>query len=290
MEAIKNRYEFVIFYDVENGNPNGDPDAGNMPRIDPETGHGIVTDVCIKRKIRNYVDLVKGGEKGFDIYIKQDVALNTQDKKGVDAVAGEKDKVKKSIGFRSYMCGMFYDIRTFGAVITTAAKDKELSNVAGQVRGPVQLAFGKSVDPIFPREVTITRVAITTEEKAANASTEMGRKHIVPYALYRQEGFISANLAQKITGFSEKDLELFWKALLNMFEHDRSAARGKMALRELIVFKHDSELGNAPAYKLFDAVTVTRLSEGNAPRAYKDYTVNIDMGAIPEGVTCTRMI
>lgn len=290
MNAIQNRYEFVMLYDVENGNPNGDPDAGNMPRIDPETGHGIVTDVCIKRKIRNYVDMVMSEKTGFDIYVKQDVALNTQDKKGVAAVEGEKDKSKKSLGFRDYMCGHFYDIRTFGAVMTTAAKDKELSNVAGQVRGPVQLAFGKSIDPIVPQEVTITRVAITTEEKAASASTEMGRKHVVPYALYRQEGFISANLAQKITGFSEDDLELLWTAIINMFEFDRSAARGKMALRELIVFRHDNALGNAPSHKLFDAIKVDKKEKTKVARTYSDYSVTVNEAAVPAGVTVIRKV
>lgn len=290
MDTIKNRYEFVMLYDVENGNPNGDPDAGNMPRIDPETGHGIVTDVCIKRKIRNYVDMVKNGEQGFDIYVKQDVALNVQDQKGVAAVAGEKEKAKKSLGFREFMCGNFYDIRTFGAVMTTAAKDKELSNVAGQVRGPVQMAFGISVDPIIPQEITITRVAITTEEKAANASTEMGRKHVVPYALYKQEGFISANLAQKVTGFSEYDLQLLWTAIINMFEFDHSAARGKMALRELIIFKHENELGNAPSHKLFETVKIERKDTSRPARSYSDYAVTINEAAIPDGITMTRMI
>ncbi|MDR1891763.1 MAG: type I-C CRISPR-associated protein Cas7/Csd2 [Oscillospiraceae bacterium] len=283
---ITNRYEFVILYDVENGNPNGDPDAGNMPRIDPETGHGIVTDVCIKRKIRNYIDLVKDGENGFDIYIKQDISLNAQDARGVETVKDEKDKEKKSLGFREYMCRSFYDIRTFGAVMTTAAKDKTLSNVAGQVRGPVQFAFGKSIDPIVPQEIRITRVAITTEDKAANASTEVGRKHIIPYGLYRQEGFISANLAQKVTGFSEADLELFWNAVVHMFDEDRSAARGKMTLRELIVFKHANELGSAPAHKLFELVRVSRKENVKTPRAYTDYAVSV--GLAPEGVTIER--
>lgn len=285
MTAIQNRYEFVMLYDVENGNPNGDPDAGNMPRIDPETGHGIVTDVCIKRKIRNYVEMVKDGEQGFDIYIKQDVPLNTQDQKGVEAVRDVEDRAAKSLGFRDFMCGNFYDIRTFGAVMTTAAKDKALSNVAGQVRGPVQLAFGRSIDPIVPQEVTITRVAITTEEKAATASTEMGRKHIIPYALYRQEGFISANLAQKITGFNETDLDLLWMAIVNMFEFDRSAARGKMTLRKLIVFKHNSALGNAPSHKLFDAVKIRREDESKPARAYGDYRVTVDESLVPDAVT-----
>jgi CRISPR-associated protein Csd2 len=285
-DAIKNRYEFVMLYDVENGNPNGDPDAGNMPRIDPETGHGIVTDVCIKRKIRNYVEMKKDLDDGYDIYVRQDVSLNSQDQKGVDAVKEDKNKESKSKGFRNFMCGKFYDIRTFGAVMTTAAKDKELSNVAGQVRGPVQLAFGKSIDPIVPHEITITRVAITTDEKAESASTEMGRKHIVPYALYRQEGFVSANLAQKVTGFSDADLELLWSSVINMFEFDRSAARGKMTLRELIIFKHKDSLGNAPAHKLFDLISVWRKDGVTVPRSYDDYSVTI--GEPPEGVEIIR--
>lgn len=288
--AIKNRYEFIILFDVENGNPNGDPDAGNMPRIDPETGHGIVTDVCIKRKIRNYIDLIKGNEPGYAIYIKQDAVLNRQDLLGVEAVKDIKDKTEKSRSFRDFMCDHFFDIRTFGAVMTTAAKDKELSNVAGQVRGPVQLAFGRSVDPIVPQEITITRVAITTEEKGATASTEMGRKHIVPYGLYRQEGFISAKLAQNITGFSEEDLSFFWKAVEHMFDEDRSAARGKMTLRELIIFKHESALGNAPASHLFDLVSVKLREEVVAPRSYADYVVSINTAALPDGVTLERRI
>jgi CRISPR-associated protein Csd2 len=284
--AINNRYDFVMLYDVENGNPNGDPDAGNMPRIDPETGHGVVTDVCIKRKIRNYVDMVKAGETGFDIYVKQDVSLNAQDAKGVEAVKGISDKNQKSASFRDYMCTNFFDIRTFGAVMTTAAKDKTLSNVAGQVRGPVQIAFGRSIDPIVPQEITITRVAITTEEKASAASTEMGRKHIVPYALYRQEGFISANLARQITGFNDNDLNLLWEAIQNMFEFDRSAARGKMTLRELIIFRHEGALGNASSQKLFDCVKVSCKEGVSIPRAYSDYTVSMD--DVPSGITCER--
>ena len=289
-EPIKNRYEFIMLYDVENGNPNGDPDAGNMPRIDPETGHGIVTDVCIKRKIRNYVEMVKEGEEGFDIYVRQNASLNSQDAKGTEACqipdAEDKklDKKEKSEDFRNWMCKNFYDIRAFGAVMTTAATNKNLSNVAGQVRGPVQIAFGKSVDPVFPQEITITRVAITTDEKAATASTEMGRKHIVPYALYRQEGFISANLAGKITGFSEDDLQLLWVAIQNMFEFDRSAARGKMTLRKLIIFKHDSELGCAPSHKLFELVQIKQKDASKTPRSYDDYEITIS-GEVPQGIT-----
>ena len=286
-EPIKNRYEFVMLYDVENGNPNGDPDAGNMPRIDPETGHGIVTDVCIKRKIRNYVEMVKENEAGFDIYVRQGISLNSQDAKGIEAVKS-KPKEEKSIGFRDFMCQKFYDVRTFGAVMTTAAKDKQLSNSAGQVRGPVQIAFGKSVEPIVPQEIAITRVAITQDSKAETASTEIGRKHIVPYALYRQEGFISANLARKVSGFSEDDLQLLWTAIQNMFESDRSAARGKMTLRKLIIFKHKSELGNAPAQKLFDLITVSR-KDGNKPaRSYDDYDISISSN-VPNDITVTEL-
>ena len=302
--AISNRYEFVLLYDVENGNPNGDPDAGNMPRIDPETGLGIVTDVCIKRKVRNYVETRHGGKQGFDIYVRQGAILREQDELGMEAVKSVSDKDEKSMGFRAAMCERFFDIRAFGAVMTTAAKDKSISNVAGQVRGPVQLAFGKSVDPIMPRDITITRVAITTKEKGEEASTEMGRKAIVPYGLYVQEGYISANLARTVTGFTNADLDVFWDALIHMFDDDRSAARGKMALRELIVFKHESPLGNAPAHNLFELVKVSRAgvgASGNggaeagagrgsiaAPRKYSDYAVSIDTAGVPTGVSCTR--
>ena len=291
-EPIKNRYEFVVFFDVENGNPNGDPDAGNMPRVDPETGYGLVTDVCLKRKIRNYVETVKEDEAGYRIYIKDGVPLNRSDKAAMAALGIDDDlkAAKKSDPdidrrLRDYMCKNYFDIRTFGAVMTTFVKG---ALNCGQVRGPVQIGFARSVDPIVPQEVTITRVAITTEADAENKATEMGRKHIVPYALYRAEGFVSANLARKTTGFSEDDLKLLWQAILNMFENDRSAARGKMAVRELIVFKHDSELGNAPSYKLFDAVTVSKNDGVDVPRCYRDYTVTVDEH-IPEGVTCERL-
>ncbi len=250
MAAIKNRYEFVILFDVENGNPNGDPDAGNMPRTDPETGHGLVTDVCLKRKIRNFIETCKEGEAGYRIYVKDGVPLNRSDAEACAAVGVEPgDKELKAAKkkdadldrkLRDWMCANFFDIRTFGAVMTTFVKG---ALNCGQVRGPVQLGFARSIDPILPQEVTITRVAITTEADAEKKGTEMGRKYIVPYGLYRCEGYISANLARKTTGFSEEDLALFWQAVLNMFENDHSAARGKMAVRELIVFKHDSELG-----------------------------------------------
>lgn len=294
MEPIKNRYEFVILFDVENGNPNGDPDAGNMPRIDPETGYGLVTDVCLKRKIRNYVETAKEGESGYRIYVKDGVPLNRSDVEACKAVGVDENKLKEAKKkdenldkkLRDFMCSNFFDIRTFGAVMTTFVKG---ALNCGQVRGPVQLGFARSIDPILPQEVTITRVAITTEADAEKKGTEMGRKYIVPYGLYRAEGYISANLARKTTGFSEDDLALLWQAILNMFELDRSAARGNMAVRELIVFKHDSELGNAPAYKLFELVKVARKDGVTAPRAYSDYTVTLDEAHLPDGVTVTRM-
>ena len=301
-EAIKNRYEFVVLFDVENGNPNGDPDSGNMPRIDPESGLGLVTDVCLKRKIRNYVETVKEDAKGYKIYIKEDVPLNRSDREACESlgitetedkkVTEALKKLKKSdkdvdIKLRDYMCDNFYDIRTFGAVMTTFVK---ASLNCGQVRGPVQLGFARSIDPIVSQEVTITRVAITTEKDAENKSTEMGRKNIVPYGLYRVEGYISANLARKVTGFSEEDLDLLWEAIINMFENDNSAARGKMAVRELIVFKHSKELGDCPAYKLFDAVEVRKKEEIEYPRKYQDYTVQIHEEMIPDSVEMKRMI
>lgn len=292
-EPIKNRYDFVILFDVENGNPNGDPDAGNMPRIDPETNHGIVTDVCLKRKIRNYVETACEDRPGYRIYIKDNVPLNKSDREVFTALGVEEKKLSKKDNpdldekIRDFMCREFFDIRTFGAVMTTFVK---AALNCGQVRGPVQLGFARSIDPIVQQEITITRVAITTEADAERKGTEMGRKHIVPYALYRAEGFVSANLARKVTGFSEDDLQLLWKAIINMFETDRSAARGKMAVRELIVFRHDSELGNAPAYKLFEKVTARNKDESRPPRSYGDYDVQIDTDNLPEGVTCQRMI
>ena len=296
-EIIRNRYDFVVLFDVENGNPNGDPDAGNMPRIDPETGCGLVTDVCLKRKIRNYVETVKEDDPRFGIYIKENVPLNRSDKEGLAACGypGIKDPEIKELKKKDpdidrklleYMCGHYFDIRAFGAVMTTFVKG---ALNCGQVRGPVQLGFARSVDPIVPQEVTITRVSITTEEDAAKKGTEMGRKHIVPYGLYRAEGFVSANLARKTTGFTEEDLALLWKAVLNMFENDHSAARGKMAVRKLIVFRHDSELGEAPAWKLFKLVKVHRKEGVTAPRSIDDYTIEVQEDALPQGVTCEQM-
>lgn len=294
MEPIKNRYEFVVLFDVENGNPNGDPDAGNMPRIDPESGYGLVTDVCLKRKIRNYVETVKEDGAGYRIYIKDGVPLNRSDREACEYVGVDKDKLKEAKKkdaqldekLRDFMCRNFFDIRTFGAVMTTFVKG---ALNCGQVRGPVQLGFSRSIDPILPQEVTITRTAITTEADAEKKDTEMGRKYIIPYALYRCEGYVSANLARKTTRFSEDDLSLLWEAIINMFENDHSAARGKMAVRELIVFKHDSELGNAPAHRLFELVRVEKKDGVTAPRAYTDYTVNIDEDNLPAGVSCKRM-
>lgn len=295
IEAIKNRYEFVILFDVENGNPNGDPDAGNMPRIDPETGYGLVTDVCLKRKIRNYIETIKEDEPGYGIYIREDVPLNRSDNKAFEYL-GVNDKTVKElkkkdpeadIKIRNFMCENFYDIRTFGAVMTTFVK---ASLNCGQVRGPVQIGFARSINPIISQEVTITRVAITTEKDAENKSTEMGRKNIVPYALYRAEGYISANLARKVTGFSNEDLELLWDAIINMFEHDHSAARGKMAVRDLIVFKHSKELGDCPAYRLFDSVEVVRKNDVIYPRKYQDYSITIHEDMIPDSVEIIRKI
>lgn len=294
-EVIKNRYEFTILFDVENGNPNGDPDAGNMPRIDPETGYGIVTDVCLKRKIRNCVETMCEDKEGYKIYIKDGVPLNESNDTAYVAFGTDEKKIKElkkddpgiDKKICQFMCNNFFDIRTFGAVMTTFVK---AALNCGQVRGPVQLGFARSIDPIVTQEVTITRVAITTKKDAENKSTEMGRKYIVPYALYRVDGYISANLARKVTGFSEDDLALLWQAIINMFEYDHSAARGNMAVRELIVFKHATELGNAPAYKLFDTVSVKRKEGVIAARSYSDYEVEVAENKLPEGVSCVRMI
>jgi CRISPR-associated protein Csd2 len=277
---INNRYEFVLLYDVENGNPNGDPDAGNMPRIDPETGYGIVTDVCLKRKIRNYAELVKGDATGYRIYVKEGTPLNQNHVEAYAAVglkSGEKAKMNKVQEARQWMCANFFDVRTFGAVMSTGDN-------CGQVRGPVQINFSRSLDPISQQEVTITRQTVTKIEDADKERT-MGRKHIVPYGLYRAEGYVSAKLANdetKGTGFSDEDLELLWEALVNMFEHDHSAAHGKMASRKLVIFKHASDLGNAPSHQLFDLVKVSRAGTANPPRNFSDYA--IALGTPPDGV------
>lgn len=276
-KVIDKRYEFVLFFDVENGNPNGDPDAGNMPRIDPETSLGLVTDVALKRKIRNYVELAKADAEGFEIYVKEGAVLNAQHRRAYDAkdLKPEPKKLTDADVTR-WMCDHFYDIRTFGAVMTTEVN-------CGQVRGPVQLNFARSIDPIVQQEVTITRVAVTNEKDAEKKEHEMGRKHIVPYALYRVEGYVSAPLAER-TGFSETDLELLWLSLTNMWDHDRSAARGKMAARKLFIFEHESRLGNAPAHILFDAIKVARRDAATPARAFTDYNVSADRVALPAGV------
>ena len=283
MSELKNRFDFVYIFDVKDGNPNGDPDAGNLPRVDAETGMGLVTDVCIKRKVRNYVQTAKGLSDGYDIFIKEKAVLNTLIDKAHDdsAVKAATDKTEAA---RMFMCKNYYDIRTFGAVMSTGKN-------AGQVRGAIQLTFARSVDTIATAEHSITRMAVATEkeaEKQGGDNRTMGRKATVPYGLYVCHGFISANLAQQ-TGFSEEDLLLFWDALKYMFDIDRSAARGLMSAQKLIVFKHDSVLGNAPANKLFDLVKVERVCDG-APRSFNDYTVTIDMAGLPANVTVQELI
>jgi len=299
-ETIKNRYDFVYLFDVENGNPNGDPDAGNMPRIDPETSYGLVTDVCLKRKIRNYVEIVKGTQSPYEIYIREKAILNQTHKRAHQAVGiedkgdakkrkGSGDEVEKA---REWMCKNFYDVRTFGAVMALEVN-------CGIVRGPVQLNFARSIDAIVPMEVSITRMAVATEKEAEQQSGDnrtMGRKHIVPYALYRAEGYVSSHLADNSegrngTGFSEGDLKLLWDALVNMFDHDHSAARGKMNARKLIIFKHDTALGNAPSHKLFELVKVKRsTNEAKPARAFSDYIVEIDRGAVPARIILEEKI
>lgn len=277
MEPIKNRYEFTVIFDVENGNPNGDPDAGNMPRIDPETSAGLVTDVCLKRKIRNFVEIFKEDEPYYNILVKPDKALNTKFTEAYEAIGektGQKGKNPEAVrAARDYICQNYFDVRTFGAVMSTG------NDPCGIVRGPVQISFAKSVDPIFTQDITIARQARTNESDSAT----MGRKSIVPYGLYRADGYVSAMLAQKITKFSEEDLELLWKAIINMFEHDRSAARGKMCVRKLYVFKHDSLLGNAPANVLFDKIVIGKKDGVEVPRSFNDYEITVDKN-MPEGV------
>ncbi|KPF91893.1 hypothetical protein IP81_07450 [Novosphingobium sp. AAP83] len=303
-QPIANRYDFVFFFDVTNGNPNGDPDAGNLPRVDPETNQGLVTDVCLKRKVRNYVALAKGGGAGHEIYVGERAILNLQNKKAWDAVLPEVTKAEelkklpkdeaKARELTAWMCANFYDVRTFGAVMSTGVN-------CGQVRGPVQFTFARSLEPVMPLEISITRMAATTEKDAEEKGDirTMGRKHIVPYGLYRAHGFVSAPLAQgtKGTGFSEDDLALLWEALSNMFDHDRSAARGEISKRRLIVFKHENRMGNAPAHQLFDRVTAQRVYNGesvpvgdqrthNYPsaRTFSDYKVVVDSSNLPAGV------
>ncbi|GAK53085.1 CRISPR-associated protein, Csd2 family [Candidatus Moduliflexus flocculans] len=283
MNAIQNRYEFVLLFDVENGNPNGDPDAGNMPRIDAETSLGIVTDVCLKRKIRNYVEIAKEGETGFDIYVKEKAVLNRQHERAYKALDLKPESKKlpkdeqKAKELTLWMCANFFDVRAFGAVMTTEVN-------CGQVRGPVQINFARSIEPVMPEEISITRMAVTKEQDLEKERT-IGKKALIPYGLYRAEGYLSAHFAEK-TGFNESDAEFLWNALVNMFDHDHSAARGKMNARKLIVFKHADKLGNAPAHKLFDLVKVTRKDNATSPaRAFTDYSVSIAHSEVPEGVT-----
>ncbi len=297
MTALTNRYDFILFFDVENGNPNGDPDAGNLPRMDPETSQGLVTDVCLKRKLRNYVAAAKGDDAGHAIYMQDGAVLNRQhalayeaeELKPNTAKKRQADKKEDAARITDWMCRNFWDIRTFGAVMTTEVN-------AGQVRGPVQLTFARSAEPIMPLEVSITRSSVTNEKDAEKERT-MGRKHVVPYGLYSAHGFINANLAGR-TGFSEDDLTLLWAGFRDMFEHDRSAARGMMAARRLIAFRHDSALGNAQAHKLFERVTIHRAHKGEtAPvgddrphnwpvaRAFTDYAIRLDDADLPDGVS-----
>lgn len=287
MTALTNRYDFVLLFDVSNGNPNGDPDAGNMPRLDPETNQGLVTDVCIKRKIRNFVELTQDDKQGYAIYMQEKAVLNNFNKKAYEAldITHEAKKLPKDAdkakALTKFMCDHFFDVRTFGAVMTTEVN-------TGQVRGAVQLVFARSIDPVIPLEISITRMAVTNEKDADKERT-MGRKHIIPYGLYRMHGFISAPLAER-TGFSEADLDIFWKALEQMFEHDRSAARGEMTTQKLVVFKHDSKLGNAPAHKLFERIKVARKDGVESARAFSDYVVTVDHNDCPEGVLIVERI
>lgn len=275
---INNRYDFVMLYDVENGNPNGDPDAGNTPRIDAETGFGYVTDVCLKRKIRNYVELVKGGESGYNILIKADKSLNTKFEEAYKEEGLSKSDNKKVEAInkaRNFMCRNYYDVRTFGAVMSTG------DYPCGIVRGPVQINFSRSQSPINIQDITITRQARTTDNRMESGSTEMGKKSIIPYALYRVEGYISAALANKVTDLSEEDIELLWEAIINMFEEDHSAARGKMCMRKLLIFKHENVLGNCPSHILFDKIKVEECVA--VPRRFDDYCITIDRH-LPDGV------
>jgi len=292
--SLNNRYDFVLVFDVRDGNPNGDPDAGNLPRLDAESGHGLVTDVSLKRKVRNFVGLVKGETPPFDIYVKEKAVLNQTHEKAYVAVGAEEelkgDKKRKGSGdtvdkARQWMCANFFDVRTFGAVMSTGVN-------CGQVRGPVQLTFARSVDPIIAQEHSITRMAVATEaeaEKQQGDNRTMGRKHTVPYGIYVAHGFVSSFLAKQ-TGFGEEDLELLWQSLEQMFEHDRSAARGDMSTRGLYVFKHDSELGNAHAHALFDRVAIKRKADADVPRSFADYEVNVDETNLPAGVTLIKRV
>lgn len=292
MTAIKNRYDFVLLFDVQDGNPNGDPDAGNLPRVDPETGNGLVTDVCIKRKIRNYILTIKENQPPYEIYVKEKAILNEQHKRAHEAInsdlsgpEGKRKGSEKVDEARAWICQNFFDVRTFGAVMSTGVN-------CGQVRGPIQLTFARSVDPVIPLEYSITRMAVTTPKEAEDQGGDnrtMGRKFTIPYGLYRCYGFISSSLAKQ-TGFSEEDLEIFWDSLKNMFEHDRSASRGLMQTRGLYVFKHNNELGRAPANSLFDTVLVSKRESDTAPRSIDDYEIQVHEELIPDGVQLLKLV
>lgn len=317
MTALTNRYDFVLLFDVLRGNPNGDPDAGNLPRLDPETNHGLVSDVSLKRKVRNYIELARNGAAGFNIYVQEGAILNDQHRKAYLAERPDDDNVAKAaklnpknedeaIRLRDFMCRNFFDVRAFGAVMSTGIN-------AGQVRGPLQMTFAQSVEPIVPQEITITRMAATNEaekkqrsegQEEGNDRTDnrtMGRKYIVPYGLYCSHGFISAKLAER-TGFSDADLDALREALTSMFEHDRSAARGEMAMRKIVAFKHANPLGNAPAHELFDRVKVGRNVDGefrkidrrldNLPpaREFADYKIEINRNGLPDGVEIVEWV
>lgn len=289
MTALNNRYEFVLLFDIKDGNPNGDPDAGNMPRLDPETNQGLVTDVCLKRKIRNYVELTQGDNVGYAIYMQEKAVLNEQNRKAyteLKLTPNVKEKKlpkdpKDAKALTEFMCHHFFDVRTFGAVMSTEVN-------TGTVRGAVQIAFARSIDPVFPQEISITRMAVTNEKDVEKERT-MGRKHIIPYGLYRVHGFISAALAEK-TGFGEEDLALLWKALIEMFEHDHSAARGEMASQKLIVIKHADKLGSAPAHQLFKRIDVKKISDDIIPRDFSHYVVTINRNDLPQSVEIIELL
>lgn len=288
--SMNNRYDFVYLFDCRDGNPNGDPDAANAPRLDPQDMHGLVSDVCLKRKVRNYVLLAKGGQAPFDVFVRQGSVLNDRIAEAhkslghdIDPKSDKKKATRDQVGAaRTEMAKRFYDVRTFGAVMSTGAN-------AGQVRGPVQLSFSRSLDPVLPLDLSITRMAVTEAKEADAPNQTMGRKNLIPYGLYRTHGFISAHLANE-TGFSEEDLSLFWEALLNMFDHDRSASRGTMAPQKLIVFKHATALGNAPAHKLFERVSVGRQAGVQVARAFSDYKVEISQTGLPPGVELQELL
>jgi CRISPR-associated protein Csd2 len=280
MSELTNKYDFVFFFDVQDGNPNGDPDAGNLPRIDPETGHGIVTDVCLKRKLRNFVQLTKGSAPGYDIFVKEKAILNNLIGEAYEQPEVKaKEKGEKTEAARQYMCRRFFDVRTFGAVMSTGDN-------AGQVRGPVQLTFSRSADPVVQLEHTITRMAVTTPEEAEKQQGDnrtMGRKSTIPYGLYQCHGFVSASLANQ-TGFTEEDLHLLWQGFARMFEEDRSAARGLMSSRGLYIFRHSSALGNTPAHALFDRIKVQRKDSNKPARGFSDYKITVERDNWPQGI------